>query len=79
MGLALTWPRARQLAYFHQPVELPTFDGVYKTFSVNCDTEIIFKKVIALIPNEIKPGNLLSLFILIVIFNSKLIHYYYYY
>jgi len=54
MGLALTWPRARQLMRFHQPLKLPSYDG--KPFTVNSDTEAMLKKVIALIPEEIKPS-----------------------
>lgn len=55
MGLALTWPRAKQLVRFYQPLELPTYDGY--TFTVNSDTEAMLIKVIALIPEECKPSN----------------------
>jgi len=56
MGLALTWPRARQLMHFYQPQELPSYDGISKTFTINSDTEAMLKKIIALIPEEIKPS-----------------------
>lgn len=56
MGLALTWPRARQLVHFYQPPELPSYDGVLKSFTVNSDIEAMLKKVAVLIPTEIKPG-----------------------
>jgi len=56
MGLALTWPRARQLMRFYQPQELPSYDGISKVFTINSDTEAMLKKVIALIPEEIKPS-----------------------
>lgn len=56
MGLALTWPRARQLVNFYQPQELPSYDGLTKTSTINSDIEAMFKKIIPLIPNEIHPG-----------------------
>lgn len=56
MGLALTWPRARQLVHFYQPLELPSYDGISKTFTVNSDIDAMLKKVIALIPEEINPS-----------------------
>jgi len=56
MGLPLTWPRAIQLVGFHYPSKLPSFDSFSKVFSINTDAEIIFKKVIDLIPEEIKPS-----------------------
>lgn len=56
MGLALTWPRARQLVHFYQPLELPSYDGISKTFTVNSDIDALLKKVIALIPEEINPS-----------------------
>jgi len=56
MGLALTWPRASQLAHFYHPLELPTYDGLSKACTINSDTEAIFKKVIALIPKELEPS-----------------------
>lgn len=56
MGLALTWPRARQLVHFYQPLELPSYDGLSKSFTVNSDTEAMLKKVIFLIPSDIKPS-----------------------
>lgn len=58
MGLALTWARAIQLVRFHYPSELPSYDGLSKAFTINNDTEIIFKKVIDLIPEEIKPSKI---------------------
>lgn len=58
MGLALTWPRARQLIHFYKPLELPSYDGLSKSFTISSDTEILFKKVINLIPEEIKPSKL---------------------
>ncbi|XP_027850821.2 calcineurin-binding protein cabin-1-like [Aphis gossypii] len=60
MGLALTWPRARQLMHFYQPQELPSYDGISKIFTINSDTEAMFKKVIALIPEDIKPNRLMD-------------------
>jgi len=54
MGLALTWSRGKQLVNFYQPVELPKFDE--KTNTVNSDTETMLKKVISLVPEEIKPS-----------------------
>lgn len=58
MGLALTWSRAIQLFKFYYPQELPSYDGLSKAFTINSDTEAIFKKVIALIPDEIKPSKI---------------------
>ncbi|VVC42534.1 Hypothetical protein CINCED_3A009963 [Cinara cedri] len=58
MGLALTWPRARQLVYFYQPQELPSYDGLTKTYTINSDIEAMLKKIIPLIPSEIHPGRL---------------------
>lgn len=60
MGLALTWPRARQLMHFYQPQELPSYDGISKTFTINTDTEAMLKKIIALIPEELKPNRLMD-------------------
>lgn len=57
MGLALTWSRANQLFDFYYPSELPSYDGLSKSFTIHSDTEAIFKKIIALIPEEIKPSN----------------------
>jgi len=54
MGLALTWSRGKQLVHFYQPTELPSFDG--KTFTLNSDIETMFKTVISLIPEEMKPS-----------------------
>lgn len=59
MGLALTWPRARQLVHFYQPPELPSYDGLSKTFTINSETEAMLKQVIALIPDEINPSKAL--------------------
>lgn len=56
MGLALTWPRARQLIHFYQPPELPSYDGLSKSYTISSDTEALFKQIISLIPEEIKPS-----------------------
>lgn len=60
MGLALTWPRARQLVQFHRPVELPSYDDKAKSFPVN-NSEAILKQVINLIPSEINPGKFINI------------------
>lgn len=56
MGLALTWPRARQLVNFYLPQKLPSYDGLSKLFTINSEIEVMLKKVIVLIPNEINPS-----------------------
>lgn len=61
MGLALTWPRARQLVHFYQPQVLPSYDGLSKVFTINSDIEAMLKKVIALIPNEINPSKTIKI------------------
>lgn len=58
MGLALTWPRSKELFHFYRPPELPSYDArLKKSFTINSDTEELLKIIINLIPEQINPSN----------------------
>ena len=51
--LKLTWPRCEQIIHFLSPRVLPEFDS-YRIDSITNENEILFKKILDVVPSEFK-------------------------
>ncbi|XP_037071149.1 calcineurin-binding protein cabin-1-like [Pollicipes pollicipes] len=55
--VTLTWSRAAQMYYYFCPCELPLFDSPREA-SISADDEVLFQRVMALVPAESSPDAL---------------------
>lgn len=56
LGLALTWNRAIQAYLLYRPPTLPMYDASSRNCTITADTETLFRRMVALIPEEQNPG-----------------------
>lgn len=53
--IPLTWARGMQLFELFRPDETPSFDSL-RINLISSDTEVLFRRIAALIPDENDPG-----------------------